>query len=96
MIFQTDKGSITGTWGFRDIIEAANLKRHGVKSGVADAILLIHKKGFASLCMKFKTKTRRQSDEQKEFQMQAQKCGSKYVIVRSVKEAIDEIKEYLN
>lgn len=81
--------------GSRNKIEAANLKRQGVKSGVADAILLIPKKGFASLCVEFKTKTGRQSDEQKEFQIQAEKCGSKYVIVRSVKEAIEKVKEYL-
>lgn len=81
--------------GSRNKIEAANLKRQGVKSGVADAILLIPKKGFASLCIEFKTKTGRQSDEQKEFQMQAEKCGSKYVIVRSVKEAIEKVREYL-
>lgn len=81
--------------GSRNKIEATNLKRQGVKRGVADVILLIPKKGFASLCIEFKTKTGRQSDEQKEFQMQAEKCGSKYVIVRSVKEAIEKVGEYL-
>ncbi len=81
--------------GSRNKIEAVNLKRQGVKSGVADVILLIPKKGFASLCIEFKTKIGRQSDEQKEFQMQVEKCGSKYVIARSVKEAIEEIKNYL-
>lgn len=81
--------------GSRNKIEAANLKRQGVRSGVADVILLIPKKGFASLCMEFKTKTGKQSLEQKKFQKQAENCGSKYVIVRSVKEAIEKIKEYL-
>ncbi len=54
-----------------------------------------HKKGFASLCVEFKTETGKQSDEQKEFQKQAEMCGSKYVIVRSVSEAIVIMKEYL-
>ncbi|SFK99450.1 VRR-NUC domain-containing protein [Porphyromonadaceae bacterium KH3CP3RA] len=81
--------------GSRNKIEAANLKKQGVRSGVADVILLIPKKGFASLCMEFKTKTGRQSPEQKEFQKQAETCGSKYVIVRSVKEAIEKVREYL-
>ncbi|MPM76482.1 hypothetical protein SDC9_123480 [bioreactor metagenome] len=45
--------------------------------------------------MEFKTKTGKQSLEQKKFQKQAENCGSKYVIVRSVKEAIEKIKEYL-
>lgn len=81
--------------GSRNKLEAINLKRQGVKSGVADVILLVPKGGFASLCLEFKTKIGKQSPEQKEFQEQAQMCGSKYVIVRSVKEAIEEMKKYL-
>lgn len=81
--------------GSRHKIEAANMKRQGIKAGVADVILLIPKNGFASLCLEFKTDSGRQSDEQKEFQRQAESCGSKYVIVRSVAEAIQATKEYL-
>ena len=81
--------------GSRNKLEAINLKRQGVKSGVSDVLLLIPKGGFASLCLEFKTKTGKQSDEQKEFQKQAENCGSKYVIVRSVKEAIEKVREYL-
>ncbi|MBR8720190.1 hypothetical protein IX307_001386 [Bacteroides pyogenes] len=71
------------------------MKRQGVTAGVADVILLVPKKGFASLCIEFKTKTGRQSDEQKEFQSQAEKCGSKYVVVRSVEQGLKEVKEYI-
>lgn len=81
--------------GSRNKLEAINLKRQGTKSGVADVILLIPKGGFASLCLEFKTKTGKQSDEQKEFQKQAENCGNKYVVVRSVKEAIEKMREYL-
>jgi hypothetical protein len=81
--------------GSRNILEAKNLKRQGVKAGIADVILLIPRKGFASLCIEFKTATGKQSDEQKEFQRQAEACGSKYVIVRSVGAAIETVKEYL-
>lgn len=81
--------------GSRNKIEAANLKRQGATAGVADVICLIPKKGFASLCLEFKTKIGRQSDEQKEFQRQAECCRSKYVIVRSVEDAIKVMKEYL-
>lgn len=81
--------------GSRNKIEAANMKRQGVTAGVADVILLVPKKGFASLCIEFKTKTGRQSDEQKEFQFQAEKCGSKYVVVRSVEQGIREVKKYI-
>lgn len=81
--------------GSRHIAEAANLRRQGVRRGVADVILLIPKKGYASLCLEFKAKKGTQSDEQKEFQRQAENCKSKYVIVRSAKQAIDELKKYL-
>ena len=81
--------------GSRNKIEAANLKRQGVKPGVADTILQIPKKGFAGLCIEFKTKTGKQSDEQKEYQRQAELVGNKYVIVRSVGQAIKVMREYL-
>nr|DAF35420.1 MAG TPA: Nuclease [Caudoviricetes sp.] len=81
--------------GSRHIAEAASLKRQGVTAGVSDVILLIPKKGYASLCIEFKTKKGIQSDEQKEFQRQAENCRSKYVIVRSAKQGIDALKEYL-
>lgn len=82
--------------GSRNKIEAANMKRQGVKRGVADVILLIPKKGFASLCLEFKTKVGKQSTEQKEFQEQAESCRNKYVLVRSVSQAIEELRKYLS
>lgn len=81
--------------GSRNIIEARNMKLQGVISGVADVILLIPKKGYASLCLEFKTAKGWQSDEQKEFQRQVEACGSKYVIVRSVVQGIKIIRKYL-
>ena len=81
--------------GSRHAREAANLKRQGVKPGVSDVIVLIPKKGFASLCLEFKIKTGKQSDHQKEFQRQAESCQNKYVIVRSAMQAIEELRKYL-
>jgi predicted RNA-binding Zn-ribbon protein involved in translation (DUF1610 family) len=81
--------------GSRNIIEAKNLKAQGVKSGVTDVLLLIPKKGYANLCLEFKTAKGRQSDDQKEFQRQIEGAGGKYMIVRSVKQAIESMKEYL-
>jgi hypothetical protein len=81
--------------GNRDKREAARLKRQGVKRGISDVILLIPQKGFASLCMEFKTEKGKQSEDQIEFQRQAEMCGSKYVVVRSVASAIETVKEYL-
>lgn len=81
--------------GSRHKIEAANMKRQGVKRGVADVILQVPKKGYASLCLEFKTPTGRQSDEQKEYQRQVEMAGSKYVVVRSVQQAIKVVQKYL-
>lgn len=81
--------------GSRNKLEAINLKRQGLKRGVADTILLMPRGGYASLCLEFKTEKGEQSDDQKEFQQQATENGSKYVIVRSVNEAISEVKNYL-
>ena len=82
--------------GSRHKAEAANMKRQGIKAGVADVILLIPKKGFGSLCIEFKTQSGQQSPEQKIFQQEAEKHGNKYVIVRSVAEAIETVKWYLS
>jgi len=81
--------------GSRNIIEATNLKKQGVTRGVADVILLVPKKGFASLCIEFKSKSGKQSEEQKEFQRQAENCKNKYVIARSATQAIEELRTYL-
>jgi len=81
--------------GSRHKLEAINMKRQGVKSGISDVIILIPKKGYASLCLEFKTEKGKQSDEQKEFQRQAEMCGNKYVVVRNVATAIGIVKEYL-
>lgn len=81
--------------GSRHKVEAANMKKQGVKRGVADVILQIPKKGFASLCLEFKTSKGRQSKEQEEYQRQVEMAGSKYVVVRSVEQGINELKKYL-
>ncbi|MDR1556220.1 MAG: VRR-NUC domain-containing protein [Tannerellaceae bacterium] len=82
--------------GSRNKAEAANLKRQGVKAGVADVILLMPGSGYGSLAIEFKTITGRQSPAQIEFQKQAEKAGNKYVICRSATDAIMAISEYLN
>lgn len=58
------------------------MKKQSVIPRVTDVILLIPKKVDSSLCLEFKTATGQQSDEQKEFQRQAEMYRSKYVIVR--------------
>jgi hypothetical protein len=83
-----------GSW--RDKITAKNLKDEGVTSGVADLILLKGNKHYGGLCIEMKTPQGKQSPAQKEWQEEAEKNGSKYVICHSIYEFIKEIKSYLH
>jgi len=80
----------------RDAITGAILKKEGVVSGVADLILLIPKKGYASLCIEMKYGKNGQSESQKEWQTLAERAGNKYVVCKSLKEFIENIDRYVN
>ena len=71
------------------------MKAEGMTAGVADMILLIPKKGYASLCIEFKTEKGRQTQNQKDWQRVAEMHGNKYVIVRSFDEFVKAITAYL-
>lgn len=81
--------------GKRDAKTGALMKYEGVLRGVADLILLIPKKGFASLCIEMKTPKGAQSDFQREWQKEAEKYRNKYVICHSLEEFMNEINSYL-
>lgn len=81
--------------GLRGKREAQIMKAEGITAGVADMILLVPRKGFGSLCIEFKTKTGRQSDNQKSWQHDCEKAGNKYVIIRDLDHFIKEITAYL-
>ena len=81
--------------GLRGKREAAIMKAEGMTAGVSDMILLISKKGYASLCIEFKTAKGRQSQSQKEWQRIAEMHGNKYVIVRSFEDFVKAITAYL-
>lgn len=82
--------------GRRDKVTAAILKAEGAVAGVADAILLLPRHGYASLCIEFKTPKGRQSDNQKAWQKAVEENGSKYVVVHSFDEFKREIENYIN
>ena len=79
----------------RDRITAAILKSEGVVSGVADLILLIPKKGYASLCIEMKAGKNKQSDNQIAWQQTAEAAGNRYVVCRSFEEFKREVDFYL-
>ena len=67
----------------------------GAVRGVADLILLIPKKGWASLCIEMKTPKGTQSEHQRTWQTEAERYQNKYVICHSLQEFINEVNSYL-
>lgn len=70
-------------------LEGKRLKDEGVKSGVADLMILW---GGRLICMEVKTKKGRQSENQKEWEQTAILCGAVYRVVRN----IDDVKNLLD
>ena len=81
--------------GKRDAVTGARMKYEGVISGVADLILLIPKKGHASLCIEMKKPKGKQSDSQKEWPREAERYNNKHVVCYSLEEFINEVNTYL-
>ena len=82
--------------GYRTFSPQANrLKEEGVVPGVSDLILLIPKKGYASLCIEMKFGKNSQSDNQKEWQRLSEAAGNKYVVCRTLDEFVNVVKRYL-
>lgn len=68
------------------------MKYEGAVRGVADLILLIPKKGWASLCIEMKTPKGTQSEHQRTWQTEAERYQNKYVICHSLQEFINRSK----
>lgn len=81
--------------GFRNQSEAIRMKREGVTPGVSDLILLLPNSEFSSLCIEMKFGKGKQSDLQKEWQIEAEKHGNKYIICNSFESFKVGIEEYL-
>ena len=81
--------------GKRDEATGAKMKYEGALAGVSDIILLVPKKGYASLCIEMKKPGGKQSEKQKEWQRQVEKYRNKYVVCHSLEEFMDEVNGYL-
>lgn len=71
--------------GLRNLKTAAFLKKEGATAGVSDLIVLLPQR---CVFVEVKTKTGRQSDEQKTFQQEVEKLGFEYLVWRSLDDAI--------
>ncbi|WP_454667819.1 VRR-NUC domain-containing protein [Acinetobacter calcoaceticus] len=81
--------------GLRSKSEAARLKRMGVRAGTPDLLLPVGNHGYISLWIECKTEDGDFLDSQIEQIPLLQKLGNKVVVCRSVADAIDTIKAYL-
>ena len=81
--------------GKRDARTGAIMRYEGAIRGVADLILLVPKKGYASLCIEMKTPKGVQSEHQRTWQRAAEKYHSRYVVCRSLEEFMNEVNAYL-
>lgn len=85
--------------GSRNVVEAVNLKRQGVKAGVPDLFLpypaKVGENNFPGLFIEMKTKKGKPTDKQKQWLEHLTQNGYYTAICHSADEAINTIKHYL-
>jgi len=81
--------------GFRNKIEARNLKLQGVVSGVADTFLSVARGNFHGLYIEFKSGKNSLTTNQIQFQNTVTAAGYRFEVVRSFDEFKQLIAEYL-
>ena len=84
--------------GSRNSIEAAKLKKMGVRPGIPDLILLLPRKGYSFLSIELKARKQgRQSESQKIIEeLIHKKSGGLYILCRSFDEFRRIIENYLH
>lgn len=81
--------------GSRNQLEAANLKRQGVKAGVPDLVLPVPQRQFHGLYVEMKWGKNTTTDKQDWWLEQLQQQGYKTAVCWSADEAMDVIAEYM-
>lgn len=82
--------------GSRNKIEAANLKREGVRAGVADLFLSVPRFGTAGLYIELKTPKGIWRQNQREFCNDVRRVGYGYRVIRSFDEFRDVVEEFMS
>lgn len=81
--------------GSRHPLEAVNLKKQGVKSGVPDMLLPVPKCGYHGLFIELKSGKNKATDNQKFWLTELEKQGYKAILCYESENAIKEIEKYL-
>ena len=82
--------------GTRNKLEAANLKRQGVKAGVPDLFLPVARNGKYGMFIEMKVGRNKCTDNQKKWIRNLLEQGYEVKVCYSCEEAIQVIKKYLN
>ena len=82
--------------GSRNTLEAANLKRQGVKAGVPDLCLPVARQGHHGLYIEMKWGKNKVTENQSQWLEELRQQGYKAVVCYGADEAIRVIEEYLN
>jgi hypothetical protein len=82
--------------GRRDTIEAVNLKRQGVKSGVPDLFLPVARGQYHGLFIELKTETGRASPEQQWWMEELTKQGYFATVCHGWESAVRTIEWYMD
>ncbi len=80
--------------GSRNPIEAANLKRQGVTSGVSDIVCLIPSQTYHGFVMELKSGKNKPTSNQELFLAQAFSVGYAPYVCYTIDEAMDSFKQY--
>jgi hypothetical protein len=79
-----------------NLLRAIRKKRLGYTAGTPDLIIFQpNNKNYHGLMIEFKSRTGSLSSEQKIFKEMAEARGYKYIVVKDVKEGIEQIENYL-
>lgn len=83
--------------GRRDVTTGAKLKAEGALAGVSDLILLKSNDKYGALLIEMKTQKGKQSQYQKQWEIDITKHNEyKYIVCRSFEEFQKEVNEYLS
>lgn len=85
-----NEATVRGVEG-KDFGRAINLKKMGVLPGVSDLIIGCRGKMY---CLEVKNEKGKQSDRQKFFEAWCADCGIPYILVRSVDDVHEALKEW--
>jgi len=80
--------------GLRNIRVASALKREGVKAGVADLFICKPNANYHGLFVELKIGSNKQQPSQVEFEQVVKKHGYQYVVVKSIDQMMELLKQY--